>query len=218
MFIGHFAVALAAKKAAPKVSLGTLFISVQLVDLLWPVFLLLGLEHVRIDPASTLMTPLDFYNYPYTHSLIGGIVWSVALGLGYFLLRKDQRSALIVGAGVFTHWILDLITHRPDLPLYPGSEIYLGFGLWNSMAGTLIVEVSLFAAGILVYEHATSAKDRIGRMAFYSLLLFLGLVWTSSLFGPPPPSEQAVAIVGLSLWLLVAWGYWIDRHRQPVSL
>jgi hypothetical protein len=217
MFIGHFAVALAFKKAAPKVSLGTLFISVQLVDLLWPIFLLIGLEQVRIAPGNTLMTPLDFVRYPYTHSLIAGIGWSIGLGILYYLIRHDWRPSIIVGAGVLSHWILDLITHRPDLPLYPGSETYLGFGLWNSMVGTLVVEISLFATGILLYERTTTAKNRTGKISFYSLVIFLSLVWISSLFGPPPPSEQAIGILGLSLWLIPVWGYWIDRHREPVN-
>src|SRR3989339_132004 len=122
MFIGHYAVALAAKKGAPKVSLGTLFIAAQLVDLLWPLFLLLGLEHVRIDPGNTAFTPLDFYDYPITHSLVGAVGWSMLLGGVYYGFRRERKSAVVIGLVVFSHWILDLITHRPDLPLGLGGD------------------------------------------------------------------------------------------------
>jgi len=121
MFLGHFAVALAAKKAGPKVSLGTLFLSVNLVDLIWPLFLLLGLEHVRIDPGNTAVTPLDFFDYPITHSLLASVGWAVAAGVVYYIITKERRGMLIVGAAVLSHWILDALTHRPDLPLIPGG-------------------------------------------------------------------------------------------------
>src|SRR5579862_972440 len=121
MFLGHFGVALAAKKAAPKASLGTLFLAAQLADLLWPVFLMLGWEQVRIEPGNTRITPLDFVAYPWSHSLVMQIVWAVLLAFVYFATRRDARTAVIVGACVPTHWLLDWITHRPDMPLVPGG-------------------------------------------------------------------------------------------------
>lgn len=214
MFIGHYAVALAAKKAAPKVSLGTLFIAAQFVDLLWPVFLLLGLEHVRIDPGNTAITPLDFYDYPITHSLIGAVGWSVLLGGVSYALRREIRSALIIGAVVFSHWVLDFITHRPDLPLGLGGEQMFGLGLWNSFAGTLIVEVGLFAGGIALYLTSTKERDKTGRYAFWGLIGVLAFFYGSNIVGPPPPSESLIAVAGNALWLFVAWAYWIDRHRE----
>lgn len=126
MFLGDYAVAFASKKLTPKDSLGTLVLSAQLVDLLWPIFLLLGLEHVRIDAGRTRVTPLDFYDYPITHSLLGAIGWSVGLGLLYFAARRYTRSAWILGAGVFSHRILDLISHAPDLPIIPGGTTRVG--------------------------------------------------------------------------------------------
>jgi hypothetical protein len=215
MFIGHFAVGLAAKKAAPRVSLGTLFLSVQLLDLMWPIFLLLGLEHVRIDPGNTAFTPLDFYDYPVSHSLLTVLGWSLAFGFIYFFLKKYPIGAWIVGAGVFSHWLLDFITHRPDLPVSPGSSSYLGLGLWNSYVGSVMVEGALFLVGVLIYTRATVAKDKTGTYAFWSLIGFLAMIWVMNMVGPLPPDVPSIAYAGLSLWLLVVWGYWIDRHRKP---
>ena len=214
MFIGHYAVALAAKKAAPKVSLGTLFFSVQLVDMLWPLFLLVGLEHVRIDPGNTVVTPLDFYDYPITHSLVGALAWSLLFGLVYFGARRYTKGALILAAGVFSHWVLDLIVHSPDLPLMPGG-VKVGLGLWNSRPGTLVVELGLYAIGIALYLSATTAQDRTGRYALWALLALFLVLYLGNIFNPtPPPSATAVAWLGLGTWLFVPWAYWIDRHRR----
>jgi len=136
MFIGHHAVAFAAKKVARKSSLGALFLSAQFLDLLWPIFLLLEIEHVPIDPGNTAFTPLDFYDYPVSHSLVTVIGWSLAFGLIYFLRRNDKPGAWMLGLGVLSHWVLDFITHRPDLPIAPGLQIYAGLGLWNSVIAT----------------------------------------------------------------------------------
>ena len=213
MFVGHYAVALGAKKAAPKVSLGTLFLAAQFLDLLWPLFVLLGWEHVRISPGITVVTPLDFYDYPFTHSLLSAIFWSGMLGLAYFGLKRDRRNAIIVGGAVFSHWVLDFLTHRPDLPLAFGG-IYFGLGLWNSMVGTLLVEVGLFVGGIYLYARSTKAKDRIGSIGFWALIGLLGLIYIGNLFGPPPPDVGMIVIAGNALWLFVIWAYWVDRHRE----
>ncbi len=217
MFIGHYAVALAAKRAAPKVSLGTLFLSAQLADLLWPLFLLLGVEHVRIAPSNTAVTPIDFYDYPISHSLVGSIVWSFTLGLLYYAMRREKRSASIIALSVFSHWILDFLTHRPDLPLGFGRNTYFGLGLWNSVAGTLVLELALFIAGVIVYLQTTVAKDRSGSYGFWALTVILAVIYFGNIFGPPPPSEFAIAIAGNASWLFVLWAYWIDRHRNPLT-
>ena len=166
MFLGHFAVALAAKKAAPKTSLGTLFIGAQFIDLLWPILLVAGVEHVRLDPGNTVVTPLDFYNYPFSHSLTGVVIWSVVVGGVYFAFRRYRRGALVLGAAVLSHWVLDLLTHRPDLPLTFSGDARAGFGLWNSLPFTLIVELGLFAAGVVFYLRATSANGQGGELRF----------------------------------------------------
>jgi hypothetical protein len=147
MFIGHYAVALGAKRVSPKVSLGTLLLASQFIDLLWPIFLLLGLEHVRIDPGNTVFTPLDFYDYPISHSLLAVLGWAAGFGVVYYAVRRSGRNALILGALVLSHWVLDFISHRPDLPLIPGMETRVGLGLWNSFAASVMVETALFAVG-----------------------------------------------------------------------
>jgi hypothetical protein len=214
MFIGHYGLGFAAKKIAPKVSLGTLFISIQLLDLIWPIFLLLGIEHVKIEPGNTAFTPLNFYDYPISHSLVTSIGWSMALGIIYFLVTKYPRGAWVLSAGVFSHWILDFITHRPDLPLSPGSAEYFGLGLWNSVSWSAVLEGAIFIAGIFIYTRTTTAGNKTGIYAFWSLVAFLGLIWIINIVGPAPPDTNAVKWSAMLLWLLAPWGYWIDRHRQ----
>lgn len=217
MFIGHYAVALGAKRVAPGVSLGTLFFATQMVDLLWPLFLLLGFEHVRIDPGNTVMTPLDFYDYPITHSLLGAVAWSLLTGLLYYGFRSNIRNALVVAGTVLSHWILDLLTHRPDLPLGFGSTVYVGLGLWNSLWGTLLLELGLFLSGLFLYARYTGARDRFGSYGLWSLTLVLMLIYAGNLFGPPPPSEAAIALAGNFSWVFVIWAYGVDRHRDPLT-
>jgi hypothetical protein len=218
MFLGHYAVALGAKKTEQRISLGTLFLSAQLVDLLWPVFLLLGLEHVRIDPGNTATTPLDFYDYPYTHSLLGAIVWSAVAGAAYLAFRRFPRGAWIIASLVFSHWLLDLLTHRPDLPLGVGTDIFFGLGLWNSVAGTVVVEAGIFSLGIFLYTRATRSADNIGTYGFWGLIVFLAGIYVANLTGPPPPDPSVIAVAGNASWLFVVWAYWVDRHRRPAPL
>jgi hypothetical protein len=216
MFIGHFALGMGAKKIAPSVSLGTLFLACQLADLLWPTLVLLGFETFRIQPGITVVTPLDFVRYPYSHSLLALLGWAVAFSLGYLALRRSRAvAAVVVGALVLSHWVLDVVTHRPDMPLTPGGSTRLGLGLWNSLPATLAVELLLFAAGVWLYTRSTEARDRWGILGFWSLVVFLAAVYFANLFGPPPPSVDAVAWSAQAIWLLVLWGYWVDRHRRP---
>ena len=218
MFIGHFAVAFAAKPAVPSVSLGTLFFACQWVDLVWPLFLLAGLERVEIKPGITAFTPLDFVYYPWTHSLAMGVVWAAAFGALYFLMKKSKRAALLVAAVLLSHWFLDLTAHRPDLPLAPGSETRWGLGLWNSIAATLLVEVSLFVAALVVYAKNTRPLDRIGSMGFWLLAVFLAAAYLGAAFGPPPPDVEAIAWAGLIGGAVTGFlGYWIDRHRAMAA-
>jgi hypothetical protein len=212
MYIGHYAVALAAKRVAPKTSLGILLGAALFVDLLWPVFLLLGWERVKIDPGNTAFTPLAFVHYQITHRLLTVLGWALAAGLLYFAATRYRAGAITVGALVVSHWLLDLVAHRPDLPLVPGGSTLAGFGLWNSVAATLLVELALFAAGIYLYLIVTRARGRIGR---YSLLVFVVLnllIYLGNVLGPPPPNETALAWVALGVWLFPLWAWWFDRH------
>lgn len=216
MFLGHYAVALAAKRAAPRVSMGWLFAGAQFADLLWPLLLLTGLETVEITPGITEFTPLDFTSYPISHSLLALIGWGALLGGLYHVLRRDLAGALIVGLLVPSHWILDAVVHRPDLPLLPGVDLRVGMGLWNSVTATLFVEAALFAAGILLYSSFTRARDVTGRWAFVAFVIVLAGLYAATALGPPPPDLVTLAASALALGLTVAWGAWFDRHRSPL--
>jgi hypothetical protein len=218
MFIGHFAVALAAKKAAPRASLGTLVLAAQFVDVLWPILLLLGVEHVRIDPGNTPFTPLGFYDYPISHSLAGAIGWSMVVGGAYYLTRKHLKSAWIVGLAVASHWILDFVSHRPDLPLLGSQGPRVGLGLWYSVPGTIIVEMGLFAVGIALYLKTTVARDRVGSAGLWAFVAVLALIYIANLTSPPPPSVTVIVAAGImGAALLIAWAYWVDGHRDTVA-
>lgn len=215
MFIGHFAVGLGAKRLAPAVSLGTLILSCQLADLVWPTLVLVGVERVSIAPGVTVVTPLDFESYPFSHSLLALACWAAIAVIVYRAAHKSATTAtlLVIAGVVLSHWLLDVATHRPDVPLMPGVSTKLGLGLWNSLPATMIVEGTMFAAGLIVYLRTTAPRDRVGTFALWGLILFLSLLYVANMFGPPPPSASAVAWSAEAIWLLVAWGYWIDRHR-----
>jgi len=214
MFLGHFGIGFGAKTAAPKTSLGTLFLAAQFIDLLLPTLLLVGLESVAIAPGITRVTPLDFTHYPISHSLLAVLIWGVGFGAVYYLLRRYPRGAWVCGLAVVSHWFLDLVVHRPDLPLAPGLPVLVGLGLWNSLPITLIVELGIFGIGVGLYVRTTTATGRVGSVGLWSLVSFLLLVYFGSVFGEAPPNAAAFAWVGQAQWLLVAWGYWIDRHRR----
>jgi hypothetical protein len=213
MLLGHYAVALGAKRVAPKSSLGTLVFAAQFADLVWPIFLLVGWEQVRIVPGITRVTPLDFVAYPYSHSLLAQVLWGIGIAAVYFGVRREPRSAVVLALCVPSHWLLDYIVHRPDLPLVPGGRRY-GLGLWNYLPATLAVELTLLAIGIALYLTQTRAKDHVGQYALWSLLILLLLIYIGAMFGPPPPNERAIAISALALWLTVPWAAWADRHHS----
>lgn len=214
MFIGHFGLALAAKRIAPRTGLGTLGAASQWVDLLWPVLLLLGVEQVRIAPGDTAYTSLAFVHYPWTHSLLASIGWALVAGIGYRLATGERRGAWVVGGLVASHWILDLVTHRPDLPLVPWGADRVGLGLWNHVAATVAVEGAIFAAGVLLYATGTRPWGRAGTIALWSFVAFLVAMAVANRLSIPP-GEAAVAWGTMSMWLLVLWMAWIDRLRQP---
>lgn len=218
MFLGHFGVGLGLKGRAPRMSLGTLFLAAQFVDLLWPTLLLLGVETVAVAPGITKVTPLDFVHYPISHSLLSVCGWAALFALVYWGVRRSVHGAVVCAVAVVSHWVLDYATHRPDLPLYPGGAERVGLGLWNSLPGTLVAELGLLGLGVFLYIRRTQPLDRTGVVAFWSLVGFLLLVFAANLSGPPPDNVAAIGWVGQAQWLLVAWGYWIDRHRRPVGL
>jgi membrane-bound metal-dependent hydrolase YbcI (DUF457 family) len=219
MFIGHVALGFAAKRVTPHVSLGVLFAACQLADLLWPVLVAVGVEQVLIEPGNTAFTPLDFVSYPYSHSLVMLAVWAVIFAAIGASTNTGPRAVtfLVLAALVVSHWLLDAVTHRPDMPLYPGGP-KVGLGLWNSIPATLAIELAMYAAGLFLYLRATRARDAIGRWALVSFAAFLLLAYAGNLFGPPP-SVSAIWVVGIAGGaILVAWCWWADRHRVAAAV
>ena len=217
MFIGHFGAALGASRAAPRVSLGILIAACQLPDLLWPIFLLAGVERVRIVQGDNPFLHLVFEHYPWTHSLVMVLLWAVIAGLAYRLSRRNGRGAAIVATLVVSHWVLDWITHVPDLPLYPGGPEY-GLAVWRSVALTFAIEVPLFALGVWLYASRTRGRDTTGRAGFWSLIAFMVVVFIASGWSPPPPDANAVAWASLAMWLFPLWAAWVDTHRDRIEI
>jgi membrane-bound metal-dependent hydrolase YbcI (DUF457 family) len=217
MFLGHYGLAFATKRAAPRTALGSLTFAAQFLDELWPVLLLMGVEHVRIVSGLTAANPLDFISYPISHSLLMAIVWGAFVGGVYYVLTHYGRGAWVLAILVVSHWILDLVVHRPDLPLWPGpNSPRLGWGLWNSVAGTYLIEFAIYAIGIGFYVRGTRALDKIGSWGLWLYVVVLASIFVAS-NGSPPPSEKALAFTALGIWLFVPWAWWVDKHRIPVA-
>lgn len=217
MFIGHFAAGLAAKRVAPRTSLGTLFAAVQLPDLIWPLLLLAGVERVEIAPGDTAYTPLAFTHYPFTHSLLAVLGWAGAAALLYWAATRYRAGAAMVGLGVLSHWLLDAIVHRPDLPLVPGSEAMVGLSLWNAPVLTIVLEAAMLVAGVWLYASATRPRNRIGTYALWALLAVIVLIAAGNAAGPPPADVRSLAVFALAGWLLPLWAFWADRNRLPAE-
>jgi FtsH-binding integral membrane protein len=215
MFLGHFAMAYGAKRLAPRASLGTLFAAAQLPDLVWPWLVLGGVERATIVPGDTAFTPLRFDSYPVSHSLAAVVLWGAAFGAVHFWRKRRRADAVVLGLLALSHWALDFVSHRADVPLWPGGP-RLGLGLWNSVPATLVVELALFAAGLWLAASATRARDRLGRRGFVGLAGLLLAIYAANVMGPPPPSMTAVGWVGVVGGLvLVGLAAWVDRHREP---
>src|SRR5882757_467268 len=193
MFVGHYGVGFAAKKMEPELPLWLLFIAVQLLDVLWAPFVLLGIEKVRIVPGITASNPLDLYYMPYTHSLLAATGWSVVAFLAYrFAVRAaPTRAAVIVGLAVFSHWVLDFLVHRPDLPLYDNTA-KVGLGLWNLPAVALGLEALLLFGSMWLYLR--HAARRTAMLVFGVIMLG---IQAYVFFGPPPASDKAAAATAL---------------------
>jgi hypothetical protein len=216
MFIGHFGLSLVAKKAAPKVSLGTLFIATQFVDLLWPFLLVFHVEKFAVVPGYTKTNPLDFLYFPYTHSLFMGAVWGLVVGGLYWLFKRDTRGMIVIGLCVLSHWFLDLIVHTTDLPLTPFGDYKVGFGLWNQVAITLIVEFALFSIGMYDYVSCTRAKNKIGKWMLWVLAALLVVVQIGNTLGPAPSDSVIKLFVSFTplMTIIITIAYWVDRNRQ----
>jgi hypothetical protein len=224
MLLGHFGVALALKRAEPKLSLGTLFVAAQLADLLWGIFLLLGWEHARIIPEYTAVTPFEFLDYPISHSLVGLIIWGVvAAGLYYSWPTRDTtrhwQAAAIVGVAVLSHYPLDVIMHVPDLPLAGNDSTKLGLGLWNHPAAAMLAELACLALGLGLYVAFRSHRHPMRAVRLVLLVLVLVGVYVASQYGPIPPDMTTVAVSDIVFLLAVAaLAAWVDRRATPKEL
>lgn len=212
MFVGHYGVSFAAR-ARSAIPLWVLFLAVQWLDVLWAPFVLLGIEKVRIVPGITATNPLDLYYMPYTHSLVAAVAWSLVAVMAYRVARRGAptRDAVIVGAAVFSHWVLDFLVHRPDLPLY-GNRVKVGLGLWNYPVVAFALELALLFGSMLWYLRATRRRAR----PFVIFGLIMAAVQASVFFGPPPASGgmiAATAIAAYAAYAVVA--AWLE-HRAPV--
>ena len=218
MFIGHYAVAFAAKRAAPRTSLGATFFAAQFADLLWPILLLAGIEQVRVAPSGNPFLNFQFVSYPWSHSLLMDVVWGALIGLLYAAATRDRRAALIVALLVPSHWLLDWIVHIPDLPLTPTGSAREGLGLWQSPVASIVIESTMLVLGAALYARTTTARDRIGRYGFAGLVLLLAAMYVASVVSPPPPTLQAIGWGALIGWPLTLLPWWVDRHRAPTAI
>lgn len=211
MFVGHLAVALTAKRAAPTVSLAWLMAGATALDLVWPVLLLTGTERVSIVPGATAFNPLVFDYYPWSHSLALAVVWGFALA-ALARWRGVSRSVFGLGALVVSHWVLDFASHAPDMPLWPGSSPHFGLGLWNSIPATFAVEGAMWLSGIALYLRARPLHGLGPSFAFWSLVGVTTVMWAAGPWSPPPPSAQALGAFALIGWLIIPWAALADRR------
>lgn len=208
MFVGHYAVALAAKRFTPRTSLGVLFLAVQLLDIVWAPLILLGVEHARIVPGLLPASSVDLYDMPWTHGLVAALAWS------WFAFRFSKNGVL--GACIFSHWILDFVAHRPDLPLFRGGT-RVGLGLWRFREATFLVEVGLLIGGFLIYQQSTRARTPAGAYAMKVYVAVLILIEAYNLYGPVPANIQQMAISAeVAYFVLAAVAWRLDLLREPV--
>ncbi|HEV2914223.1 MAG TPA: hypothetical protein VGX92_13165 [Pyrinomonadaceae bacterium] len=214
MLVGHFAVGLVAKRVEPKLSLGTLVLAAMAADFLWCIFMLAGIEHIRIRPGMGAANYFDAYDIALSHSLLMDAIWAAVFAAAYFLRRRYPRGAYVVFVAVLSHWLLDFLVHRPDMPLAPGVDKYFGLGLWASTPATIVVEGGFWLLSIILYTRATRPVNRVGVFVFWAVIAFLTLAWYNNIAGPPPPDVRAAAISSFIFFsLVVAWAYWMNRLR-----
>ncbi|HVS26279.1 MAG TPA: hypothetical protein VHE58_03130 [Burkholderiales bacterium] len=220
MFVGHYGVSFAAKSVEKTLPLWLLFVAVQIVDVFWAIFVLLGIEKARIVPGITASNPLDLYYMPYTHSLIAAVAWSGLAFAAYRFIptfKGSTKAALILAGAVFSHWVLDLIVHRPDLPLYDDT-LKMGFGLWNYPVVAFALEAAILFGGIVLYLRSTTSNSGIGKYGVALFGFIMLPIQATVFFGPPPPSDRAAALTALVLYVVFAWiASWPERKRIPLG-
>ncbi len=214
MLVGHLAVGFVAKRVEPKISLGTLVLAPMIADLLWCLFMIAGIEHVQFKPGMGAANYVAASDVAMSHSLLMDAIWAALFAAAYFLGRRDPREAWVLFAAVLSHWPLDFVSHRPDMPLAPGVPKYFGLGLWTSLPATLIVEGGFWLLAIVLYARGTRPLKRLGVYAFWIVIALLTLAWYNNVAGPPPPNPRTAPIASLIFFsLIVAWAYWMNRLR-----
>ncbi len=225
MFLGHYGVAFALKRAEPRLSLGTLFLSVGLVDTAWGVFILTGWERARIVPGLTPVNPIEFLSYPITHSLLAGVIWAAVAGVVIYswptrdTSRHHWIKAAVVAVAVLSHWFLDLIVHLPDLPLAGDTSTRVGFGLWNNLPLTIGLELAMFLGGLAVYLQWRSGGHGGQTWKALAAAGLLIIVYLATVFGFAPASMKTVGIMAIAGTLLIAaLGAWVDQRVTPAEV
>jgi hypothetical protein len=216
--VGHFAVGFLAKRVEARLSLGTLVLAALLADFLWCGLMLAGVEHVRFKAGTGAANYAEAYDIALSHSLLTDAVWAALFAAGYFWRRRERRGAWVLFFAVLSHWPLDVLAHRPDMPLAPGVERYLGLGLWTNVPATVVVEGGFWLLALVLYARSTRPKKRLGVYAFWAVAALLTLIWYNNIAGPPPPDPRTAPLFSLVYFsLVVAWAYWMNRLRPPKS-
>ena len=218
MFLGHYGIAFAAKKAAPKVSLGVFFFAAQFADILWPTFLVSHVERFALKPGISVVSPYDFIYYPWSHSLLMDLFWGLLLGLIYYSITRSRRGAWMVGLVVVSHWLLDFVVHIQDLPLAPFSTAKFGLGGWNSIAFTIAAEAVLFFGGLFIYLKNTKPTRATGSWVLGLLVILLTLLYFGTTFSR---SQESPLIVLFFVFMflqavVISLATWADKNRISV--
>ncbi len=217
MFVGHYAASLALKKFEKRASLGVLFLSVQLADIVFFPLVLLGIERINIIENFTQSTHFELEYMPYTHSLVGSVLWALAAyALFRWVIVKKHPVALVVALAVFSHWVLDLVVHTPDLPLWNDASLKLGFGLWNNAIAVYVLEAALLLGALWIYLRSTSASTATGKYGMGVFVVFLLLVNILNIFGPMQDDSKVVLAVSAlaAYFLFAAVAFWLDKKRS----
>jgi hypothetical protein len=219
MLVGHFAAALLAKRAEPRLSLGTAIVAATLADLLIFALVMAGIEQIAIVRgrfgAANYFTAIDI---GWSHSLVMAVVWAALLAGGHWAAKRSRRAAIILAAAVLSHWFLDAMSHPPHLPLAPGSAPRVGYGLWTSIPATLLVEGGMWLVALVLYLRATRSVTSAGRYVFWGGVIVLTLSWYNNIAGGAPSRPENAAQASLIFFLLwVGWGFWMNRARTVVS-
>ncbi len=222
MLVGHFAVGLAAKRVEPELSVGTLVFAAMLADVVAFSLVAAGIERFGVV-AGVQRNRLIGENVVYSHSLLMDILWAALLAGAYFFWRRHARAAWLLFAVVVSHWVLDVISHRPDMPVGPGIPGVFGLGLWNSLPATLAVEGGMWLFAIVLYVSVTRANSASARYAFWARVVALTLAWFGNISRPPTPGGSAVAAGLTSLVFFacaIGWAYWMEHARalKPLCL